>query len=528
MDPRVCPVPGLNDTTRPIWEKWITENNPKWDKDASPPKNAPAGFKGNWDTPPPDVLGMDAINTFTPRLDGQKIATHNYNSCWSCGKPYAWDPNETRDGGGARLMSGGGWGVAKLPPDVSGVYFSKWMFPPGSDISWTPTSIPCPQSCLNDPTGLALLPDGSSAGPCSAYLRCQNVDITLDDLKTSAKTPLSQEWGGIGSGVDGSENAIWNCYEKGNCSVNKCRTLDGSYNTAICGAGSATPLYVGTSTVSTPFKNNFATPGQNACTPVTGFNLNCTAEWCGNDGSGVYCASDSPDGAPGLPPPGGGSSYCYWSDESKSYQGSSVKPGNPVPTSTYKLLSEAITSGKTCNNLHLPPGTTNCTVSGKVLCTGGPPKSVDGEYGAWTTCSKKCGGGTQTRSCNNPAPSNGGKACVGAATQPCNTQACPTPDNTAGPQGPPGPPGPRGKQGNPGTKGPPGKKGPPGDMGLPGPRGPPATSGTNVTHNTSKNPEYVPNVTFLCKNKIKDKNNGISEDSPFHTPPWKALTQLHG
>ena len=58
--------------------------------------------------------------------------------------------------------------------------------------------------------------------------------------------------------------------------------------------------------------------------------------------------------------------------------------------------------------------------------------SVDGgwsDYGDWTECSTKCGGGTQTRTrtCTNPAPANGGADCVGEATesQNCNTQLCP-------------------------------------------------------------------------------------------------------
>ncbi|MFA5047421.1 MAG: right-handed parallel beta-helix repeat-containing protein [Patescibacteria group bacterium] len=58
---------------------------------------------------------------------------------------------------------------------------------------------------------------------------------------------------------------------------------------------------------------------------------------------------------------------------------------------------------------------------------------IDGGWSAWpttwSTCSVACGGGTQshTRTCDNPAPANGGAPCVGSDTesQPCNTQACP-------------------------------------------------------------------------------------------------------
>ena len=59
--------------------------------------------------------------------------------------------------------------------------------------------------------------------------------------------------------------------------------------------------------------------------------------------------------------------------------------------------------------------------------------SVDGQWsdwGAWSACTKTCGGGqqTRTRQCNNPAPSGGGSDCTGDSqqTQDCNTDACNT------------------------------------------------------------------------------------------------------
>ena len=49
---------------------------------------------------------------------------------------------------------------------------------------------------------------------------------------------------------------------------------------------------------------------------------------------------------------------------------------------------------------------------------------VNGGWSNWGTCSATCGGGTQTRTCTNPAPANGGANCEGDATQSCNTNAC--------------------------------------------------------------------------------------------------------
>jgi len=52
-----------------------------------------------------------------------------------------------------------------------------------------------------------------------------------------------------------------------------------------------------------------------------------------------------------------------------------------------------------------------------------------GDFSAWSNCSVECGGGTQSRnrSCNNPAPANGGKDCEGNAeeSRKCNSDPCP-------------------------------------------------------------------------------------------------------
>ncbi|XP_063673990.1 coadhesin-like [Bolinopsis microptera] len=58
--------------------------------------------------------------------------------------------------------------------------------------------------------------------------------------------------------------------------------------------------------------------------------------------------------------------------------------------------------------------------------------AIDGgwtDFGGWSDCSAKCGGGSQDRmrSCDSPAPKNGGAECQGddSESQDCNTQGCP-------------------------------------------------------------------------------------------------------
>ena len=53
-----------------------------------------------------------------------------------------------------------------------------------------------------------------------------------------------------------------------------------------------------------------------------------------------------------------------------------------------------------------------------------------GEFGAWSECSASCGGAYRSRyrTCNNPAPVNGGEDCTGSNTETgiCNENPCPS------------------------------------------------------------------------------------------------------
>ena len=65
------------------------------------------------------------------------------------------------------------------------------------------------------------------------------------------------------------------------------------------------------------------------------------------------------------------------------------------------------------------------------LCNYLVPIKINGgwtEWSEWTSCSKSCGKGTQSRfrNCTNPSPQNGGNNCDGDTEKQgyCNTQKC--------------------------------------------------------------------------------------------------------
>jgi hypothetical protein len=55
-----------------------------------------------------------------------------------------------------------------------------------------------------------------------------------------------------------------------------------------------------------------------------------------------------------------------------------------------------------------------------------PPPPVNGGWSGWSSCSATACGttGTQTRSCTNPAPADGGVFCSGSDSQSCSARAC--------------------------------------------------------------------------------------------------------
>uniref|UniRef100_A0ABM5GDB4 Hemicentin-1 n=1 Tax=Pogona vitticeps TaxID=103695 RepID=A0ABM5GDB4_9SAUR len=140
------------------------------------------------------------------------------------------------------------------------------------------------------------------------------------------------------------------------------------------------------------------------------------------------------------PPPKYGGHKCEGNDVQVDFCNSDPCPthGNWGPWSNWGTCSRTCNSGqmrryRTCDNPR--------PLNGGRACAGADTQiqrchaelcPVDGNWGPWqpwSTCSATCGGGEQARSrlCNHPFPSSNGRPCPGDKSQVsrCNTQACP-------------------------------------------------------------------------------------------------------
>ncbi|TDH08782.1 hypothetical protein EPR50_G00101320 [Perca flavescens] len=140
------------------------------------------------------------------------------------------------------------------------------------------------------------------------------------------------------------------------------------------------------------------------------------------------------------PAPQHGGRQCEGNDVHIDFCNSDPCPisGNWGPWSSWGSCSKTCNGGqmrryRTCDN----PGPAN----GGRACAGADTQiqrcstvncPVDGNWGSWQPweeCSASCGGGerTRVRLCNSPSPSNGGRPCPGDSSQlsRCNSQACP-------------------------------------------------------------------------------------------------------
>lgn len=85
--------------------------------------------------------------------------------------------------------------------------------------------------------------------------------------------------------------------------------------------------------------------------------------------------------------------------------------GGPQPTSTPAPTPSHLACVGTACSLVSGGGSDGCSTSADTSCSSHPI--------TWGTCSRVCGGGTQTGTCDN------GSCGTSTVTRPCNTQACP-------------------------------------------------------------------------------------------------------
>ncbi len=84
------------------------------------------------------------------------------------------------------------------------------------------------------------------------------------------------------------------------------------------------------------------------------------------------------------------------------------------------------TQTRTCTNPAPANGGAYCSGASQQSCNpqSCPVTPIAGGWSTWSTCSATCGGGTQTRTCSNPIPANAGATCSGVTQQSCNTPSC--------------------------------------------------------------------------------------------------------
>ncbi|XP_016146102.1 hemicentin-1-like [Sinocyclocheilus grahami] len=140
------------------------------------------------------------------------------------------------------------------------------------------------------------------------------------------------------------------------------------------------------------------------------------------------------------PAPQHGGRQCEGNDIHIDFCNSEPCPihGNWGPWNSWGSCSRTCNGGqmrryRTCDDPRPANGGRACTGSDSQIqkcSTANCP--VDGKWGSWEfwgECSASCGGGewTRVRLCNNPSPSNNGRPCPGDSTQlsRCNIQPCP-------------------------------------------------------------------------------------------------------
>jgi len=148
--------------------------------------------------------------------------------------------------------------------------------------------------------------------------------------------------------------------------------------------------------------------GDAACQAGSGLFIKGSSTSCKsseiNDSWRVTCASNTADSAWTI---------SIWSGASSSSTYQACNDGAP-PSSTVSG------SGALCTATRFGSVVIDCSLQYNENYINYLP-AVNGNWSAWSTCSAAC---TQTRTCTNPAPVNGGADCSGAFSQSCSGGSC--------------------------------------------------------------------------------------------------------
>lgn len=171
--------------------------------------------------------------------------------------------------------------------------------------------------------------------------------------------------------------------------------------------------------------------GWTTCSKTCGAGIKSRSRTCSNpapQNGGLPCAGLSAESTYCNPSPckvpvhGNWGAWGGWSACSKTCGGGTMFKSrtcsNPAPQNGGRTCAGLSTQSQSCNS-------SPCKVNGNWAA-----------WGEWGICSKTCGGGyrRRDRTCTNPAPHNGGLACQGSSVQlaNCNTQLCPVVDGQWG------------------------------------------------------------------------------------------------
>ena len=277
---------------------------------------------------------------------------------------------------------------------------------------------------------ILLVLSGSFLFPVKAEADCHNPVIASDICPLGV---VSNCFGGfislaINSPLPSSQNLF--CGQNLNVNVTASGPNCGNFSPNVCVGPNYTYPYcfaTESTTQPIPFSNIPSGDIVGLIITVSYTGTNGYGEICTLTGSwAVYYNEVCP--APTCGPAGStGAGRAYAYDEAWPYNPSNYSDydsykiycsnGNPSPVTPSNPVAGG-SSTWTCSNLR--NGSTTITCKATRACT-----PVNGGWSNWSACSVTCGGGTQTKTCNNPAPSCGGKNCPGdTPQQSCNTQPC--------------------------------------------------------------------------------------------------------